>query len=176
MTNNIFLFGTIAGLAAIGMMVWHIATSNGQLGDHSVLLGYLVMIVALTMIFFGVKRYRDRELGGVIKFAPAFLMGLAITVVAGVIYVAGWEVYEAATGGAYFDAYVAHAIEEARAGGMAQAELDKMIAEMNGFKAMYQNPLFRMPMVFLEIFPVGVIISVISAVVLRNPRMLAARV
>jgi uncharacterized membrane protein len=177
MTNIIFLFGTFAGLIVIGVTLAVIVASGGQpeMSDMSMWFGYLTMIVALSMIFFGVKRYRDRDLGGVIKFVPALLIGLAISAVAGVIYVAGWEVYMAATGGTFMDAYIAHTIEGARAKGMAAAELDKMIAEMNAFKVQYANPLFRMAITFVEIFPVGVVVSLISAAVLRNSKVLPAR-
>src|SRR3546814_12654255 len=35
--------------------------------------------------------------------------------------------------------------------------------------------MFRLPMTFVEIFPVGVLVSLVSAAVLRNPRVLPAR-
>jgi hypothetical protein len=177
MTNIIFLFGTFAGLIVIGAMIAVIAASSGnpEMSDHSLVLGYLIMIVALSMIFFGVKRYRDQELGGVIKFMPAFLMGVAISIIAGIIYVAVWEVYMAATNHAYIEAYIAHTIAEAKANGTAAAELDKMIADMKAFRVQYADPLFRLPMTFLEIFPVGLLISLISALLLRMPRFLPAR-
>jgi hypothetical protein len=40
---------------------------------------------------------------------------------------------------------------------------------------MYSNPLYRLPITFVEMFPVGVLISLISAAVLRNSRVLPAR-
>jgi hypothetical protein len=129
------------------------------------------MIVALSMIFFGVKRYRDRELGGVIKFLPALFMGLAISVVAGVIYVLVWEAYMAGTNHAFFDAYMNSYIEQQKAAGVTGAALEKIISVM---KVQYADPLFRLPMTFMEIFPVGVIISLISAAVLRNSKVLPA--
>lgn len=87
MINVIFLFGTMAGLIVIGAMIGVIVASGGQpeMQDHSLLLGYLIMLVALSMIFFGIKSYRDRELGGVIRFMPALMMGIGISVVAGII-------------------------------------------------------------------------------------------
>jgi hypothetical protein len=177
MTNIIFLYGTIAGLIVIGAIIATIVAAGGEpdTSSHSVWLGYLIMIIALSMIFFGVKRYRDRELGGVIKFVPAFLMGLAIAVVAGVIYVLVWEVYSAATNHAYFDAYMTAYIEGEKAKGLAGAKLDKLIAEMNALKVQYNtNPLYRMAVTFSEIFPVGLIISLVSAAILRNPKVLPA--
>jgi hypothetical protein len=178
MTNIIFLYGTFAGLIVIGVIIAFIAFSGGQpdMSDNSLFIGYLTMIVALSMIFFGVKRYRDRDLGGVIKFVPAFLMGLAIAVVAGVIYVAGWEVYMAATDGSYMKAYMDHYIAGEKAKGLAGPALDKMIAEMNEMMTAYNtNMAYRMAITFSEIFPVGAIIALISAAVLRMPKFLPAR-
>jgi hypothetical protein len=177
MTNIIFLYGTMAGLIVIGVIIGSFALASGPVEAGSEWLGYLTMIVALSLIFFGVKRYRDRDLGGVIKFLPAFLMGLAIAAVAGVIYVAVWEVYMAATDHAFFNAYMDAYIEgEKKAKGLVGAELDKLIADMNALKTQYNtDPLFRMGVTFSEIFPVGAIIALISAALLRVPKFLPAR-
>ena len=178
MTNIIFLYGTFAGLIVIGAMIAVIISAGGQpdMSDNSLFFGYPTMIVALSMIFFGVKRYRDRDLGGVIKFVPAFLMGLAIAVVAGVIYVAGWEVYMAATDGSYMKAYMDHYIAGEKAKGLTGAALDKLVAEMDAMMIAYNtNMPYRMGLTFLEIFPVGVIVALISAALLRMPRFLSAR-
>ena len=177
MINIIFLFGTLAGLIVIGGMIAVIAASGGQpdMQDNSLLLGYTIMLVALSMIFFGIKAYRDRELGGAIRFVPALLMGVGISIVAGIIYVAVWEVYMAATNNAYITAYIEHYIAQQKAAGVTGAALDKIVAEMESFKVQYADPMFRLPMTFMEIFPVGLLISLISAAVLRNPRVLPAR-
>jgi hypothetical protein len=178
MTNIVFLYGTFAGLIVIGVMIAFIIASGGEpdMADNSLLFGYTTMIVALSMIFFGVKRYRDRDLGGVIKFLPAFLMGLAISVVAGVIYVLGWEVYMAATDGSYMKAYMDHYIAGEKAKGLAGPALDKMVAEMNAMMTAYNtNMPYRMGITFMEIFPVGAIIALISAALLRMPKFLPAR-
>jgi hypothetical protein len=178
MINIIFLYGTFAGLIVSGIMLAVIAAAGGspEMGNNSLLFGYLSMIVALSMIFFGVKRYRDRDLGGVIKFLPAFLMGLAITVVAGTLYVLGWEVYMAATDGSYMKAYMDHYIAGEKAKGLSGAALDKLVSEMNAMMTAYNtNMPYRMGITFMEIFPVGVIIALISAALLRNPKVLPAR-
>ena len=177
MTNIIFLFGTFAGLIVIGGMIAVITASGGHadMSSHSLLVGYLIMVVALSMIFFGVKRYRDQDLGGVIKFLPAFLMGVAISVVAGVIYVLVWEVYLAATNFTFVDAFAKAMVEAARAKGASGDALNAAIKESEDFKVQYQNPLFRLPMTFIEIFPVGLLIALISAALLRNPKVMPAR-
>ena len=128
------------------------------------------MLVALSMIFLGIKRYRDKELGGVIKFLPALALGLGIAAMAGVIYVVVWEIYLAASGYHFMDSYVAGIIAAKRAHAMSGAALAAEIAKLEEMKAQYANPLFRVPMTFLEIFPVGLIVALISAAVLRFPQ------
>ena len=46
---------------------------------------------------------------------------------------------------------------------------------MQEFADMYANPIFRIPMTFTEIFPVGVLVSLVSALLLRNSRVFPAR-
>jgi Protein of unknown function (DUF4199) len=111
----------------------------------------------------------------VIRFWPAFAMGLGISLVAGVFYVLAWEAALAVTGMDYGAEFAAHMIEQQKAAGVSAAELAKYVAEMERFKTQYANPLYRMPMTFTEIFPVGVLVSLISAGLLRKPGFLSAR-
>ncbi len=101
MRKTVLVYGLISGGVIIATMcgndrVWKI---------HSYWIGYLVMVVALSAMFFGVKSYRDNTLGGVIKFKTAFLVGLLITLVASVVYVAGWEVYLAVSNDDFMEQY-----------------------------------------------------------------------
>ena len=169
-----FVYGALAGSVVIGtMVIGFILGADHQ--DHNLTVGYLIMIVALSMIFLGVKQYRDRQGGGVIKFGPAFLLGILIAAVAGVFYVVGWEGYLAATDYSFMDGYVAAAIEAKKASGLAGAALESEVAKLEAMKKQYANPLFRMPITFLEIFPVGLVIALLSAAILRNPKVLPAR-
>lgn len=169
-----FVYGAIAGSIVIASILISFKLGSDH-GDSSLWFGYLVMIVALSLIFLGVKRHRDRNLGGVIKFGPAFLVGLTIAVVAGAFYVGGWEAYLAATDYTFMPSYVDAMIESKKAAGLAGEALQAEIVKLEKMEADYENPLFRMPMTFVEIFPVGLIISLISAAVLRNPKVLPAR-
>lgn len=171
MQRIIFSFGIIAGLVAIASAILGLAVSGGE---QPVWLGYLVMLIALSMIFVGIKRYRDLQLGGIIRFGTATLVGVGIAAVAGVIYVAVWEVYLAATDHAFIGQYAEGIVATRRAEGVTGAELEAVIDSMEKLKAQYANPLFRVPMTFLEIFPVGLLIALVSAAILRNPKVLPA--
>jgi hypothetical protein len=144
-------------------------------GAGSLALGYAIMIVALTMIFMGVKGYRDRTLGGVIKFGPAFGLGLMIAVVSGLFYVVGWEIYLAATDYSFMPAYVEQAIAQKKAAGLAGPALETAVAGLEKMAENYKNPAFRVGVTFMEIFPVGVAVALVSAALLSNPRIFPAR-
>jgi hypothetical protein len=174
MFSTALRYGLIAGAISISVLVFGILTSNGQ-SNHafaSVWFGYTVMLVALSMIFLAIRDYRNNKLGGVIKFFPAFGLGVLISLVAGIVYVLGWEAYEYATHYAFADEYAASLIRHARASGGSVAAAT---AQAEAFKVQYANPLYRMPMTFAEIFPVGLLIALISAAALRNPKVLPAQ-
>jgi hypothetical protein len=167
------VYGAIAGSIIIASLIIGLALGADH-DDHNPFIGYLIMIVALSLIFLGVKRYRDRTHGGVIKFGPAFLVGLMIALVAAVFYVGGWEGYMAATDYTFMDGYVAATIEAKKAAGLAGDALAKEVAALNAMAEGYKNPVYRMGITFLEIFPVGLVIALISAALLRNPKVLPA--
>jgi hypothetical protein len=175
MSRIILIFGVAAGLIVAVPMCLLIANAEPGSAATSHFTGYLIMLLALSLVFLGVKRLRDRELGGVIRFVPALLAGLGISAVASVIYVIGWEITLAITDFAFIDSYSNAAVGSARAKGASAAEVEAVIAKMDEFRRQYANPLFRMPVTFIEIFPVGLLVSLISAALLRNSRFLPAR-
>ncbi len=175
MKRIILTYGIISGVIIIGSVILGLAL-GGEESAMSTLewLGYLIMIVALSVIFVGIKRYRDQELGGVIRFGTAFLLGLGITGVASLIYVGAWEVNLALTDYAFIDQYTTSVIASKTAEGMSEVELQALGSEMEQLKQQYGNLLLRLPMTFLEIFPVGLIVSLVAALVLRNSQVMPA--
>jgi hypothetical protein len=165
------VYGSIAGAIAISVLVFGMEIMPG---GHSLWFGYLVMLVALSLIFVGTKRYRDIERGGVISFSRAFGVGLGIALVAGVIYALGWELYLAVSGKDFMADYTASIIAHMRSEGATPAAINAKLAEMHSMAESYRNPLFRL-MTFIEIFPVGLLVTLISAALLRNPRLLPAK-
>lgn len=168
-------YGILSGTITIVTLILALVVSDGGSFLSSELFGYLTMLVALSMIFIGIKRYRDQELGGVIRFLPAFAMGLAIAVIAGIVYTLVWELYSISTDYAFIDSYVNDAIEAKRVDGLTGDRLAQEIAALEALRADYGKFYIRMPMTFLEIFPVGLVIALLSAALLRNPKILPTR-
>jgi hypothetical protein len=172
----ILRYGVVAGLIIGIPMIWRmLAAKPGEVPVVGMLFTYLVMLVALTAVFLGIKAYRDKVLGGVIRFLPALGVGLGISAVASLVYVICWEVSSAYSSFDFVAFYKTYMIDAVKATNPTPEALQKATADAEAFAAMYANPLYRLPMTFIEMFPVGVLVSLISAAILRNPRVLPAR-
>lgn len=173
MGRIIAVYGAIAGVIVIfGMFISiTVVADHGTMG---MVAGYLSMLVALLFVFVGVKRYRDVNLGGVIGFWKAFGIGLGIGLVASLFYILGWELYMWRTGGTFMTDYIATSIADMRAAGKSAAEITKFSAEMGAMAEQYKNPLFRMALTLTEILPVALLVSLVSAALLRRSGFLPA--
>jgi hypothetical protein len=169
----ILRYGLIAGVIVAAPMLWQMLTNGDIEGGY--FFGYLMMLVALSAVFFGVKQYRDKHQGGVIKFGRAFLVGLGISSVACVVYVIGWEISLALAKTDFVAVYSKAMMDSARAKDPSPAAMAAAQAQVDSFVKIYANPVLRVLMTFIEMFPVGLLVSLITAGVLRNPRVLPAR-
>lgn len=167
-----------AGAVIVGApLLWGMLTMTAEVGmpENGALIGYTTMLVALTGVFLGVKHYRDKVLGGVTKFLPALGVGLGISAVASLGWVIAWEISLAVTKFDFVAVYNEMMLESARSEGASAERLAQIAKDGEAFGQMYANPAVRMGITFLEMFPIGVVISLISALLLRNSRFLPAR-
>jgi hypothetical protein len=171
MARIILIFGLISGVITILGILATFLLPNAH---GSVWLGYLIMLVALSAILVGVRQYRDQTLGGTIRFWPALGLGLGIALVATLAYVLIWEVYMALTHYTFMDKYIEAQLAAKRAAGVTGPAYDALVKQMDAMRAQYANPLFRMMYTAIEILPVGLVVSIVSAALLRNPRFLPA--
>ena len=130
-------------------------------------IGYLGMLIAFAFIFVAIKSYRDGPGGGTITFAKAFGMGLCIAFLASTLYVVTWAVVYHAFLPDYMEKYCAVMISEARAT-LSGAALQEKIDEINNAKAMYATPWGFALFTYAEILPVGILVSLLAALVLKR--------
>ncbi len=169
MRRHVLIFGSIGGSVLVLVMFLTMPFFDETTDfDSAEWLGYITMIVALSVIFAGVKSYRDKELTGNISFGNAFKVGLLIAFIASAFYVAGWMLYISTADSNFMDSYYEQSLEKVRNSGDAEAEIQARIAEIKKFRELYKNPLVKIGITFLEIFPVGLLIALISAAILRS--------
>ncbi|MDZ4864116.1 MAG: DUF4199 domain-containing protein [Gemmatimonadota bacterium] len=170
MRKIVLTFGLIAG-AILSVMMLITIPFHDQIGfDKGLIIGYTTMVLAFLMVFFGVKSYRDNVAGGSVTFGRAFVVGLLITAVASVCYVATWQVVYRELAPDYLEKYSAYALEKEAASGATEAQLAKKRQEMAEFAEMYKNPLVNIAFTLLEPLPVGLLFTLVTAGVLSRKR------
>lgn len=169
MKKIILINGLIAGLIVSGLMViTHPLVEDGTLDyDSGMLVGYTTMLLALSMVFVGIKSYRDQE-GGFISFGKACRIGLLITLIASVMYGITWDIYYRVAASDFTEKYARHYLEKMKEEGASAEEVSAMQIEMQQFGEMYRNTFIRFGFTLMEILPVGIVITLLSAAILRK--------
>ncbi|WP_094572872.1 DUF4199 domain-containing protein [Mucilaginibacter xinganensis] len=169
MKRTIIVTGFIAGFIVAAFMLASMAKIfNLNNYEGSMLLGYTTMLVAFSLIFVAVKNNRDKYGNGVITFGKAFTTGLMITLIASTIYVIVWMIDYFYFIPDFYEKYSAHELLQLKAAGGTQAQLSAKAAEIQQFSKLYRNPFFNALVTYAEILPVGLIVSLLAAVILKR--------
>ena len=131
MKKTVLTFGLIAGLIISVLMDGSLLLANkiGS-GHNSMLLGYTMMVASFLLIYFGVRSYRDNDLGGQISFGRAFACGILITLITTVFYVLTWEIIYFNFIPHFMDSYWAAQIAKVQARGLDPATTAAKVAEI----------------------------------------------
>ena len=140
-----------------------------KIGSHnSMVLGYTIMVASFLLIYFGIRSYRDNMLAGQISFGRAFACGILITLISTVCYVVMWEILYFNFMPHFMDGYFAAQIHKLQSAGLDPVTTAARVAAVQHSQQLYQNPLVNMAYTFIEPLPVGVLITLISAAMLRR--------
>jgi hypothetical protein len=169
MKKTVLTFGLIAGVMISVLMDGSLLLANkiGS-GHNSMLLGYTMMVASFLLIYFGIRSYRDNTLAGQISFGRAFACGILIALITTVCYVATWEVLYFNFMPHFMDSYFAAQIAKVQSSGLDPATVAAKVAAIQQSQQQYQNPLINIAYTFIEPLPVGLLITLISAVILRR--------
>lgn len=170
MRKIVLTFGLIAGVIMSAMLLLVLPFQDEIGFDKGAIIGYTSMVLAFLMVFFGVRSYRDNVAGGRVTFGRAFSVGLLITLVATVCYVATWEFIYYRLTPDFAEKYAEAAVAKARASGASESEVSAKVAEMAKFQEMYKNPLVNIAFTFLEPLPVGLLFVLVTAGVVSRKR------
>jgi hypothetical protein len=165
MKKTIITFGLISGAVSSLMMLATVPFADRIGFDKGLVVGYTGIVLSFLLVFFGIRSYRDNYGNGQITFSKAFAVGISITVISCICYVVTWEILYFNFLPDFMDKYGAHMIEKAKASGASDAAV---LAKVKKYKEMYDNPLINAAMTFIEPFPIGLIMTLISAAVLRR--------
>lgn len=179
MKRNMLVFGTIAGViisAFMGTSMAIMGCSSDSMdgGNGAMIIGFTAMAAAFSFVFVGIKNFRDKQNGGIITFGRAFWLGFMISLIASTLYVATWAVEFHFFMPDFLDKYSAMQIKELEGSGLTGEELASKIKEVETTGYNYKNnPFFFAMYTYMEILPVGIIITLISALILKRKTPLA---
>lgn len=169
MKKTIITYGFIAGAIVTAMMIYSTYSCytdpNFKPGE---IFGYAGMLVAFTFIFIGIKNFRDKQNEGVITFGKAFKIGAFIALIAATCYVSVWLVEYYVFFPDFMEKFTASALKQAQESGLSEAALTAKKEEMAMYVEWYKNPLLVVLMTYAEILPLGLIIALISALILKK--------
>src|SRR5258708_9032100 len=164
MKKTILVFGLISGVIMATLMFGTLPFTNSPwLQSHSMFIGYTTMVLSFMLVFFGIRSYRENVGGGTITFGRAFAVGILITLISSVLYVITWEIM-------YFgipsfgERFMTMCVAHIKSSG---ASPEAIQTHTNQLKYL-DNPFINAAMSFVEPFPVGLIITLISALILRR--------
>ncbi len=171
MKKLVLLYGLISGAIVAGLMLVHVPFVEKIGFEWGTVLGYTSMVLSFLLVFFGIRSYRENVGDGYISFGRAFQVGILIALISSLIYIVTWEIVFQNWLYDFPEKYTSYVIEQARASGASAEEIARQREEWNSTWALYRgNILVRAAYTFLEPFPVGLLITLISAVILRKRR------
>lgn len=168
MKKIVLTFGLISGAILSLMLLLTLPFADVMSLDTGALIGYTTMVASFMLVFVGVKSYRDTVGGGRVSFGRALAVGLLILAVSSACYVVTWELIYFGVRNDFTARYRDHTLEKARAAGDSPEVVARKAKEFDRFAELYQNPAFNAAITFIEPMPVGLVIALVSAGVLRR--------
>ena len=169
MKKNVFIYGLISGICVATFMAASIAYCYSKNSfEGSMLLGYAAMLLSFSIIFVGVRNYRDKFKGGVITFGKAFLMSLYMALIASTLYVVGWMIAYYNFFPDFIDKLAAYQLSPAKTSQMSAEQVAAVRQQMDMFKQWYSSWVGVAGATYMEILPVGLLVSIITALVLKR--------
>jgi hypothetical protein len=169
MKKTVLTFGLISGVLSSLMMVATVPFMHKISDSKGLVIGYTAIVLSFLLVFFGIRSYRENVGGGRITFGRGFSVGILITLISCIFYVATWQIlYFNFLPRDFMDNYGAQRIEKLKASGASPAAVQAQVDQMKKYKEMEDNPLVNAAMTFIEPFPVGLVITAASAGILRK--------
>ena len=163
MVNNIFkngIFGGIIATAVMSSMVFYMKANPGV--QPNAVIGFISMLLAFSFLILGVKQQREIN-NGTITFGKAFLTGLGISFIISTMYVLAWLVIFYNFFPDFIERYSEMVLKNTSSG-----ELAAKTTEMNQMKEWYKSPLMVILLTYMEIFPLGIVVSLIAGLILKK--------
>ena len=169
MRKTVLVFGLISGAISTGMMAVTLPLLGTTIDwGRAEVFGYTALVLSALVVFFGIRSYREGVGASRITFGRGFAVGLLITLIASACYVAAFQVIYFKLTPDFGEKFTAAMVDQARASGASPEKIEETARRAQGYKRIYDNPLTNAGLTFLEPFPIGLVVTAISAAILRK--------
>lgn len=169
MKKIILTYGLIAGfIVSLWLMTAAFIGQNDFLTKYGMFFGFTSMIIAFAFIFVAIRKYRDDQQNGSITFGKALKIGVLVSLIASTFYVLTWMIEFHFFIPDFMEKMTSAQIENWKAEGISRAELQKNIESMEGWKELYKSPIMVALITYMEILPLGLVVSLIAALMLKK--------
>ncbi len=168
MKKIVLVYGFISGALAVAMMMATLPFIDALDGNKGAIVGYTGLLLAALLVFFGVRSYRENVGNGRLGYGRGFAVGILITLISGLCYTAAWELLYFKLMPGLGDKVIACMVHNAQTSGKTPEKVAEAVRQAQGMRELYDRPLVNAALTFTEPFPVGLIVTAISAGVLRR--------
>ena len=169
MKKTAIRFGSYGILVIIALFVINWFITDGERGNFETgeVVGWTGILLSVIFVYFGLRYYRDHQNGGVLTFGEGMKLGLLIILLPSLAFGVFNFIYVQFIDPGFLDAYYNYEVEKIKAS-TSGADLDNKLAQMAEDKKFFENPIVPFVAMFLSVFLVGVIVTIISALLLRR--------
>jgi len=167
MRNTILRYGIISGITLAALMCATTFLLDKVGYGYGEAIGYSCMVLGFLPTFFGARKYRDTVGEGKISFGRGFSVSILTALFANLFYVAAWLLI-------YYNfpdlmaKYAMYSVDQLKAAGKSQQEIDMVLKQMQAVKELYKNPLINAAVTYTEPLAGTIMFSLITALIIRR--------
>jgi len=157
MKKILYRNGLLGGLlVSINMIITTIFMKANPGAEPNMVMGFSSMFLSFLFVIFGIKQqesFKDSEN----NFWESFITGLYISAIISTIYVLVWLVIYYNFYPEFMENYCDIVLKNTK-----PEELAAKTLEMEQMKEAYKNPIFVVLYTYFEVFPLGILVSIIT--------------
>jgi Protein of unknown function (DUF4199) len=154
------IFGGLIVSSALAAMTIYMKIQPGY--EPNAVLGFGFMLLAYAFVVRGILQVRKLNFG-TITFRKSFVTGLKISLIISTMYVVVWLLIHYLYFPDFIEKYGEMVLKNSR-----PEDLVAKTAEINQIKEWYKNPVMIILLTYMEVFPLGILVSLVAALILKK--------
>jgi hypothetical protein len=168
MKKTALTYGLLSAAVSTAMMFITVPFIRPESQGTADVLGYTSILLSALFVFFGIRSYRENAGEGRMTFGRGLAVGLIITLISTVCYAAAFEVMYFKLVPDFGERFSTCMVEHARAAGSTSEEVERVAGRAQVLKQLYDNPATNAALTFATSFPIGLVVALISAAILKR--------